>query len=187
MILSLLFASKKSLSAAGGSMATQTDKFTVRAFRMDDWRDVAEVWQQPEVIWGTLQLPYQSLDDLRQRLENPPEGLRRLVAETSEGRVIGMLGLQVGHGRRLHSGHIGMMVHPDLHNRGVGSALLEAAIELAGKWLNLTRLDLQVYTDNAPAIHLYEKYGFEIEGTLRRYAFRDGEYVDSYQMARVGQ
>jgi putative acetyltransferase len=49
----------------------------------------------------------------------------------------------------------------------------------------LTRLDLQVYTDNAAAIHLYEKYDFEIEGTLRRFAFRDGKYVDSYMMARV--
>jgi putative acetyltransferase len=158
---------------------------TIRAFRMDDWQDVAELWQQPQVIWGTRQLPYQSLDDVRKRLENPPERFHRLVAVTGDGRAIGLLGLQVGQGRVAHVGHIGMMVHPDFHNQGVGSALMEAAIDLANKWLNLTRLDLEVYTDNAAAIHLYEKHGFEIEGTKRRYAFRDGEYVDSYMMARV--
>jgi putative acetyltransferase len=170
----------------------QTDKpgekishVTIRAFQMDDWQDVAELWQQPEVIWGTLQMPYQSLDDLRRRLENPPEGLHRLVAVTEDGRVIGMLGLHVGRGRTAHAAHIGMMVHPDFHNQGVGSALIEAAINLAEKWLNLIRLDLQVYTDNAAAIHLYEKFGFQIEGTLRRQAYRDGEYVDTYTMARV--
>jgi RimJ/RimL family protein N-acetyltransferase len=38
---------------------------------------------------------------------------------------------------------------------------------------------------NAIGIALYEKFGFEIEGTHRRYAFRDGEYVDAYSMARV--
>jgi putative acetyltransferase len=158
---------------------------TVRAFQMDDWRDVAELWRQPEVIWGTLQLPYQSLDDIRRRLENPPERLHRLVAVTEEGHVVGMLGLEVGRGRAAHSAHLGMMVHPDFHNRGIGSALMAAALNLANNWLNLTRVDLQVYTDNPAAIHLYEKFGFEIEGTLRRFAYRDGQYVDSYAMARL--
>jgi putative acetyltransferase len=42
-----------------------------------------------------------------------------------------------------------------------------------------------VYTDNAAAIALYKKFGFEIEGTHRRYAFRNGEYVDAYSMAHL--
>jgi putative acetyltransferase len=158
---------------------------TVRAFQMDDWRDVAELWLQPKVIWGTMQLPYQSMDDMRHRLENPPERLQRLVAVTEEGRVVGMLGLEVGRGRAAHTAHLGMMVHPDFHNRGVGSALIAAALNLADNWLNLTRVDLQVYTDNPAAIHLYKKFGFEIEGTLRRFSYRDGQYVDSYTMARL--
>ena len=39
--------------------------------------------------------------------------------------------------------------------------------------------------DNAAAIALYEKFGFEVEGTHRRLAFRDGEYVAVYSMARL--
>jgi RimJ/RimL family protein N-acetyltransferase len=38
---------------------------------------------------------------------------------------------------------------------------------------------------NAIGIALYEKFGFEVEGTHRRFAFRDGEYVDAYSMARL--
>ncbi len=57
-----------------------------------------------------------------------------------------------------------------------------AALDLADNWLNLTRVELTVYTDNAPA--LYEKFGFGIEGTHRRYAFSDGEYADACSMAR---
>jgi putative acetyltransferase len=158
---------------------------TIRAFQMDDWQQVAELWRQPEVIWGTLQLPYQSLDDLRRRLENPPERFHRLVAVTDAGNVLGLLGLEVGHGRRSHIGYIGMMVQPDFHNQGIGSALMQAAIDLAERWLNLSRIELTVYTDNPAAVHLYEKFGFQIEGTLRRYAYRDGEYPDAYMMARV--
>ena len=77
------------------------------------------------------------------------------------------------------------MVHPDFWNQGVGSELVGAMVELADNWLGITRLELTVYTDNAPAIHLYQKFGFVIEGTLRAFALRDGEYVDTYAMARV--
>ena len=42
-----------------------------------------------------------------------------------------------------------------------------------------------VYADNAAGIALYEKFGFAIEGTHRLFAFRNGEYVDAYSMARI--
>ena len=45
--------------------------------------------------------------------------------------------------------------------------------------------DLTVFADNAPAITVYKKFGFHIEGTGKNYAFRNGEYVDAYYMARV--
>jgi putative acetyltransferase len=61
---------------------------------------------------------------------------------------------------------------------------MEAALDLADNWLNLTRIELSVYTDNQIGIALYEKFGFEIEGTHRRYASRSGEYVDAHSMAR---
>ncbi len=59
------------------------------------------------------------------------------------------------------------------------------AIDIADNWLNYHRLRLEVYTDNAAAIALYRKFGFEIEGTLREDAFRDGRYVDAYTMGRL--
>ena len=53
-----------------------------------------------------------------------------------------------------------MAVRDDWHGKGAGSALMRAATELADEWLDLSRLELEVYTDNAPAIGLYEKFGF---------------------------
>lgn len=73
----------------------------------------------------------------------------------------------------------------DMQGKGVGSALMAAIVEMADKWLQITRLELTVYTDNTPAIALYTKFGFEIEGTHRKYAFRDGAYVDAYSMGRI--
>jgi putative acetyltransferase len=78
-----------------------------------------------------------------------------------------------------------MAVRDDRQGMGVGTALMEAALDLADNWLGLTRLELEVYTDNQAGIALYRKFGFEVEGTLRRFAFRGGEYVDAYSMARL--
>jgi putative acetyltransferase len=58
-------------------------------------------------------------------------------------------------------------------------------MDLADHWLGLKRLELAVYTDNAPAIALYRKFGFEIEGIEEADAFRDGAFADNYVMARL--
>ena len=63
--------------------------------------------------------------------------------------------------------------------------MLAALIDAADNWLNLRRLELTVYVDNEAAIALYKKFGFIIEGRLRQDAFRAGEFVDSYAMARL--
>lgn len=46
-------------------------------------------------------------------------------------------------------------------------------------------VELEVYPDNARAIALYRKYGFQEKGRKRKFAFRSGEYVDTLVMARV--
>ena len=69
--------------------------------------------------------------------------------------------------------------------KGVGSALLNALIELADQWLSLRRLQLDVLVDNQAAIALYEKCGFNKEGIRRDYAFREGRFVDALAMARL--
>lgn len=78
-----------------------------------------------------------------------------------------------------------MAVRDDWHGKGIGSALMRAALDLADNWLNLRRIELHVYTDNAAGIALYTKFGFKIGGTHRHFAFREGRYVDAYSMARV--
>ncbi len=139
----------------------------------------------PGVVAGTLQLPYRSVEERREWFAHPSPGTHSLVAEI-DGRVVGQLNLRLAtNPRRRHSASIGMGVHDDFQNRGVGSALMAAMLELADRWLDLRRIELTVYADNAAAVHLYEKFGFVIEGTLRAYAFRDGAYVDAYMMARL--
>ncbi len=159
---------------------------TVRHTEPEDYEALQRVFNGPRVIAGTLQLPLPSAEMWRQRLADPPEGMFSLVA-CAEDEVIGEISLHTSptRWRMRHVGSIGMAVRDDRQGKGVGTALMEAALDLADNWLNLTRVELRVYVDNAPAIALYEKFGFEIEGTHRRMAFRNGEYVDGYSMARL--
>ena len=139
----------------------------------------------PLAARNTLQIPYRSLESVREQLTKSGAGDHLLVAEI-EGEVVGVIGLHTSSRPRVnHKAEVGMMVHDDWQGKGVGAALMRAVIELADKWLNLTRIELSVFTDNESAIALYRKFGFEIEGTLRKYAFRDGEFVDAFAMARI--
>jgi putative acetyltransferase len=102
------------------------------------------------------------------------------------GKVVGEISLQTfDNPRRKHAGSIGMVVHDAHAGKGIGSALLAEICDQADRWLNLARLELTVWTDNARAIGLYEKFGFEQEGVLRSYAWRDGAYADALCMARL--
>ena len=87
--------------------------------------------------------------------------------------------------RRSHVATFGISVAADMQGRGVGRRLMSEMINLCDNWLRIERLELTVFADNPAAVALYKKHGFEIEGTGRRYALRNGEYVDAYYMARM--
>lgn len=136
----------------------------------------------------TMQLPFPSVGEWQARLDDPPEGFRILVAcdARPDGQVVGSLGIGVAtRPRRRHVASLGMSVHDDWAGRGVGTRLMEAAMDLVDNWLQVTRVELTVFTDNEPALALYRRFGFEVEGTERMAVFRDGEYVDIHMMARL--
>ncbi|HVF24570.1 MAG TPA: GNAT family N-acetyltransferase [Anaerolineales bacterium] len=167
-------------------MPDEKINFTVRRAEPEDYKSMHQIFTNPKVIRGTLQLPFPSAEIWRQRFAEPPEGTFNLLV-CMEDEIIGQLGLHTfpNHPRRRHAGQIGMAVRDDWHGKGAGTALMAAAVDLADKWLNLMRLELDVYTDNQAAIRLYQKFGFVIEGTLVDYAYRDGQFVDTYAMARL--
>lgn len=171
-------------------------RITIRHAEPADFQAVHRIMSGERAVSGTLQLPYPSLELWRKRLAEPRDDLITLVAcaESEPGpdpgrgsEVVGNLGLHTNPNRprRRHVASLGMAVRDDWQGRGVGSALLAAAVDLADNWLNLVRLELEVFTDNEAAVRLYRRAGFVREGTLRKFAFRDGEYVDAYLMARL--
>lgn len=158
---------------------------TIRRAEPEDYAAVQAIYDTPRAQAGTLQLPFPSLDLWRQRMQAVDPNAHLLLACAGD-EVVGQLGLYVSaNPRRRHVGELGMGVRDDWQGRGAGGALLKAAIDLADRWLQLRRLELQVYADNAAGIALYARHGFAEEGRHRAYAFRDGGFVDALAMARV--
>lgn len=164
----------------------QVEGLQIRRAEADDCSAIYEMFSSPKVFAGTLQLPYPSLEQWRQRLAEPGDGTYNLTAVVND-HVVGMISVHTfpNRPRRRHVGAIGISVHDEWQGKGIGTAMMRAGLDLADNWLNLTRLELEVFADNEPAIRLYERFGFEREGILRQHAFRDGQYVDSYMMARL--
>ncbi|HTP02250.1 MAG TPA: GNAT family N-acetyltransferase [Anaerolineales bacterium] len=159
---------------------------TVRRAEPGDYEAITRLFSGPKVVRGTLQLPFPFAEAWRKRLAEPADGYYGLVACVL-GELVGELGLITfpNAPRRRHAARLGMAVRDDWQGKGIGSALMQAAVDLADKWLNITRLELEVFTDNEPAVRLYKKFGFVIEGTAVQFAFRDGQFVDVYTMARL--
>ncbi len=157
----------------------------VRRCEPEDYKALHLVYSSPRAMAETLGVPYSSEEAWREELSSERDDNFSIVA-CVQGEVVGHVALSVYmNPRTRHSGHSGIAVRDDWQDKGVGATLMEACLDLADNWLNLTRLGLRVYADNAPATALYKQFGFEIEGTHRRFALSNGESVDAHVMARL--
>ena len=162
---------------------------TIRATEHYDYQGFYELYRNPEVASQTLYPPSRSMRDWELLLDKIPNNVHSFVAVIDNDeryQVIGNIGLTVANNPcQAHKGELIIAVHPDFQNQGVGNQLMQTIIDLADNWLNLYRLELTVSTDNGKAIKLYQKFGFVIEGEHQKFAFRNGEFVNAYTMARI--
>jgi len=164
-------------------------KISIRRARPDDAAAIAQLMDDPVVYANLMQMPYASEEVQRARIADsllPGKSDLLLVAER-DGKIVGSAGMHATGPalRRRHVVVIGLSVVSGAQRQGVGTALMQALCDYADRWMGVLRIELTVYVDNAAAIALYRKFGFEMEGRHRGYALRDGRYVDAHCMARI--
>lgn len=68
--------------------------------------------------------------------------------------------------------------------KGHGRRIIALTLDYLRDWLNLRKVSMTVLADNKPAVALYQKCGFAIEGTLKDQYFIDGSYRSALLMAK---
>ena len=160
-------------------------RIAIRRAEPADAEQCQRMYRNTNVYSGTLQLPHPSVEMWTERLRTPDVN-RHLLVALIDDVIVGTGGLHCEpHARRRHAAGIGIGIAEDFARQGIGTALLREMISLADQWLGILRLELTVFSDNAAAIGLYRKFGFEREGTHKSYALRNGVYVDVDAMARL--
>ena len=103
------------------------------------------------------------------------------------GKIAGLVNITADQRKRVrHIGDLFIVIGKKYWNNGLGSLLLEEAIEWAQASGILRRLQLTVQTRNQAAVHLYQKHGFVIEGRQERGAYiEEGKFIDVYLMGKL--
>ena len=148
--------------------------------RLDNNANVMRYW---------FEEPYETFDELthlyNEHIRDQRE--RRFVIEygSDEGgkrnNIAGLVELvEIDHIHRRAEYQI--IVAPDHQGKGIATRATELALEYGFSVLNLYKIYLIVDVENAGARHVYEKIGFQAEGTLRHEFFINGQYRDVTRM-----
>ena len=137
---------------------------------------LADLEQMKDTLYSDFD-NFWSYNVLKQELEN--KNTTYIVAKENN-EVVGFAGLSIC----LDEATLNNIVVKKSHrNRGIGGELLEALIELCSE-LRMKTFTLEVDTENEPAIHLYEKFGFKNLGIRKNYYnnSRDAFIMTKYDM-----
>ncbi|HGN1707668.1 TPA: GNAT family N-acetyltransferase [Providencia rettgeri] len=161
------------------------NEVTIRRATLSDVPAITQMHADYSAYANTLQLPYPTEKTWEARLgENNP--LVTQFVATIDDTVVGLLVIhQPNQIRRRHVATFGITVSEAHQGKGIGSQLMQVMVDYCDNWLNVHRIELEVFAANGNGVGLYEKFGFKQEGRMRDYAFRDGQYVDAVMMSRI--
>lgn len=152
-------------------------QFVVRPAQVGDARAMAEIFAA--VAEEGDGIATEPPVDIEERTALFTRSIGESLVAVAGGQIVGMLHVEVS---RHGFGEIGMLVDRSWRGRGVGSALVQAAIGWA-RGQGLHKLCLEVFAHNTAAIALYRKSGFVEEGRrAKQYRRASGELWDSVTM-----
>lgn len=108
-----------------------------------------------------------------------------LVAEVND-RIVGFSRCEGNNLKRTsHKVEFGVCVLKEFWGHGIGQNLLKESIHWADT-NGIKKITLNVLETNDKAIKLYQKYGFEVEGILKKdKILSDGNYYNTILMGRI--
>jgi putative acetyltransferase len=159
----------------------------IRPLEPNDARAAFEIVAHPEVARALGGTPLDSPHAYEQRFRASfgPGGVERLGAFEG-GRLAGLVEIARGARARIAcSAQLALAVHPTFSRRGVGGALLDAALDAADRWMHLVRLEVEAIAEDGHVHRLFTRRGFVAEVHRRAALLTGGALADTVTFGRI--
>lgn len=147
----------------------------VRPATEDDFAEALDLYSlvAEEAVWIGAEAPVDRVRLLKKWKRRLADGREAFFIAEVQSAIVGLATMDwVG------ASELGMLVDQKMRGRGVGKALLRACLDWA-RVAGVHKIELKVWPHNEAAIALYEGFGFEKEGYLKRhYRRRSGAIWD---------
>jgi RimJ/RimL family protein N-acetyltransferase len=159
----------------------------LRAYRQEDFSSLASLRQNTELQHLLLAYPQAECTavDVEQWLERrskDPAGFFAVIAE-NEDQPIGFAQISAIHHKGRY-GYGGLALLPDYQGKGYGQKAL-ALLENQARELNLRKLLLEIRADNAKAVSLYQRSGYQTVGHLKQHYYDGSQFYDAIIMEKL--
>ena len=166
-----------------------SEEVIIRPIAADDYENLCEFFEKlaTETIFTNQYVgrPRRSKEAFERQLNL--DSLYRLVVCNKSGAIVGTCSILIerpDHPWLNRSCGFGIMLLKEYTGQGLGKYLIQK-MEQWAKEKHLHRIEAQVRTKNIPAINLYLKLGYEIEGMARDAAFINGEWHSQYYISKI--
>jgi ribosomal protein S18 acetylase RimI-like enzyme len=121
---------------------------------------------------------------LKKVLAGAKERTKIYFAAECDGEIVATTSIELDRLRKNHIGKFGIVIKQGYRGIGLGTYLMSEIIKAAKKELRPTpkMIQLDVYTDNKPAIGLYKKMGFRRVARIPKQVQYKGKLVDEFVM-----
>ena len=161
---------------------------TIRRAEPRDSAALAGLFGDAAMLPFTTVAPYSSVSFWDKRLAEYADASCLPLLAVDGDAVTGLLLLRgfPNYIRRKHCSSIDLLaVRTDSRRKGIGRALVKAAISAADQWLQMRRIEVVVDAQSAALKGFYASLGFVEEGVKRKEILHAGRYVDSTVMSRI--
>ena len=166
--------------------ALETERLVLRAWRLEDARELQRLASAKEIADGLVSLPHPYPEG------GAAEWIASVIADgrprfaivrRDDGVLVGSIGLAVEAEHR--RAEVGYFVGVEHWNRGYATEAVRAVLAYGFRELGLNRIFAHHFVRNPASGRVLEKAGMRREGVRRRHTFKDGEFLDSAVYAIV--
>jgi RimJ/RimL family protein N-acetyltransferase len=167
-----------------GSSAKRSGSFVLRDADENDAKAIKDIINSVASEKRYIS-PESSREDWDKTIREIKDRKGRIIVSEVDGKTVGMAYLVGGKFENdRHVAFLGITILKGFRRMGIGTAAMKRLVEWAKSQGELEKISLKVFSTNSPAINLYRKFRFEVEGISKRQCKIEGRYVDEITMAK---